>query len=255
MNAQGWAKTTAEFEKVVADFFSPNPAPENFELHAHELLSPNGDGPFAGVDRERRNKFALDLLNILHVRSEAVHFFVIEKSALDKEASGNESNVYSTRTPYLIAFDYMVTAIENYTKKKLGRTVRSMMIIDEKEMFEKQIADITRYRRFENTKTHRIKWLVEFSYSIDSRKHPFVQLSDLVVFCVKKFYEVDLGYRDNWPDEAKVFFADTFKVIYDRCKQKQFIDQPGAAAKGVNGLLEKIFRKPRHGWKNHYGVN
>ena len=54
---KGWNKTHSEFEKIINAYFN-NVIPDNFELHSHELLSPHGDGHFAGHDRVKRNKFS-----------------------------------------------------------------------------------------------------------------------------------------------------------------------------------------------------
>ena len=90
----------------------------------------------------------------------------------------------------------------------MGRTARGMIILDEKPEFHAEVEAITHNRRFEGPKTHRIKRIVAFSYPVDSRKNPIVQLSDLVAYCAKKFLELDNGYRTNWPEEAKTFFAE-----------------------------------------------
>ncbi len=57
---KGWNKTHGDFETIINRYFN-NAVPDNFELHSHELLSPNGDGHFAGHDRARRNQLAIDL--------------------------------------------------------------------------------------------------------------------------------------------------------------------------------------------------
>ena len=43
-----------------------------------------------------------------------------------------------------------------------------------------------------------------------------VQLSDLVVYCSKKFLELEGGYRSEWPDEAKQFYAECYALISAR---------------------------------------
>jgi len=40
---KGWNKTHGDFETIINRYFN-NAVPDNFELHSHELLSPNGDG-------------------------------------------------------------------------------------------------------------------------------------------------------------------------------------------------------------------
>jgi hypothetical protein len=50
---EGWNKTKETFAGLVSAYFEGN-VPEGFELHSYELLSPKGDGPFAGHSRVRR---------------------------------------------------------------------------------------------------------------------------------------------------------------------------------------------------------
>ena len=251
---QGWVNTTETMEEVIIDYFSPNPIPADFELHAHELLSPDGDGPFTGHDREKRNNLALSLLDIIKNRKHQVHFVAIDKILMNSEAIGSEHDVFNARIPYLLSFDYMTTLINQYVKDHLGRTARGIIILDEKELFDREIARISRYRRFEVAKTRRIKRIVEFSYSIDSKKHPMIQLSDLVIYCTKKFLEMDRGYRETWTEPAKAFYANCFDKVYIRVKQKTLVRQLGRHADGVNSLLERIVVKPRRRWKHHYGL-
>lgn len=251
---QGWVATTEAIRDKVATYFAPDPVPEGFELHAHQLLSPNGDGPFAGHDRDRRNQFSLELLDLLRVRGHQVHYVALDKGLIALEATGAEHQTYNTRVPYLLGFDYMTTVINKHVKDRLGHTARGIIILDEKEIFEDRISTITRFRRFEVAKTRRIKWLVEFSYSIDSQKHPMVQLSDLVIYCAKKFLELDRGYRENWPAAAKAFYARCFSALYDRTPQKTFVTQLGQHADLVNELIPKVMVRPRHAWKAHYGI-
>ena len=106
----------------------------------------------------------------------------IDKSRLDGAANGNGHQIINCRIPYLIRFDYLTTLANQHIKDRLGHTARGMIILDEKEQFDDDIRRITRFRRFHVPRTRRLKWLVEFSYSIDSRRHPMVQLSDLVIY-------------------------------------------------------------------------
>ena len=251
---QGWVASTGAMENIITSYFHPNPVPDGFELHAHELLSPNGEGPFEGHDRERRNQLTFDLLNLIHTRSHHVHFVAFDKNLITAEAAGNEHDIFDARVPYLLGFDYITTLVNYHVQQRLGHTARGIIILDEKEMFEEQIAQITRFRRFEVAKTHRIKWLVEFSYSIDSQKHPMIQLTDLVIYCVNKFLELDRGYRDAWPQPAKDFYALCFDMVYSRVQQKALLQQNGLHARRVNELIGRTAIKPRHRWKQHYGI-
>ena len=81
-----------------------------------------------------------------------------------------------------------------------------------------------------------------------------IQLSDLVIYCVRKFFEMDRGYRENWPDEAKKFYADCFARIYERVQTKSVIEQPGPYAANLNELVKQCQLRPKHGWKAEYGI-
>jgi hypothetical protein len=88
-----------------------------------------------------------------------------------------------------------VTYIERYVGDRLGRSARGMIILDEKDMYRDQIDRLTHYRRYDVPNVRKLKRIVEFSYPIDSVRHPMIQLSDLVIFLVRKFLESDNGYR------------------------------------------------------------
>lgn len=117
---QGWVTTTEAMQEIIVAYFGPDPVPDGFELHAHELLSPNGAGIFAEHDRARRNQLAFDLLDLLHTRSHQVHFIAIDKNLLNAEGTGDEHHIFDARTPYLLGFDYITTLINKHVKDRLG---------------------------------------------------------------------------------------------------------------------------------------
>jgi hypothetical protein len=55
-----WNPTQQKFAEIITTYFG-GAIPANFELHSHELLSANGNGPFAGHNRTNRNQLALDI--------------------------------------------------------------------------------------------------------------------------------------------------------------------------------------------------
>ena len=129
-----------------------------------------------------------------------------------------------------------------------------MLIIDAKEQFQADIERITHVRRFEGPAAHRVKWIVEFSYPVDSQKNPMVQISDLVVFCTKKFLEIEGGYRDGYPSEAKQFFAECYSLINDRIPRKTLVDRQGRNMATINDYLKAAQAKPVGQWKRRYGL-
>lgn len=251
---EGWVRTTEAFEDVISTYFEPEEVPANFELHSSELLSPNGEGFFEGHDRERRNQLALDLLNLLTVRGHHTHYIALSKALLNDAADGTEHESFDSRIPYLLGFDYLTTLVNGHVKTRLGQSARGIIIIDEKEQFETNVASVTRFRRFEVARTHRVRHVVEFSYSIDSRKHPMIQLSDLVVFCTKKFLEVDQGLGDEWPAAAKQFFATCYSLIHPRLIRSTLVNQAGRHAQRINPIVQAAAVLPHRRWRTRHGV-
>jgi len=249
---EGWNKTQESMATIIEEYFSSSIS-QNFELHADQLLSPNGDGPFSGHARDRRNNLAKNILGLLADRSHDVHLCAIDKAKLNS-CSCCVAMPYDTRTPYHLAYDYLITYINWFVKHQLGRSARGMLIIDAKEQFHADIERITQVRRFSGPAAHRVKWIVEFSYPVDSQKNPMVQLSDLVVFCAKKFLEIENGYRESYSQDAKKFYAECYSLIHDRIRRKDLVDRQGRDMDGMNGFLREIQSKPIGQWKRRYGI-
>ena len=249
---EGWNETQRSLSSLLDEYFD-NSVPAGFELHAMQLLSPNGDGPFSGHSRDQRNSLAKNILALLAERKHDVHLYAINKDKLSSQTCDLDV-IYDIKTPYHLAYDYLITHINWFIKNKLGRSARGMLIIDAKEQFHDDIERITHVRRFEGPATHRIKWIVEFSYPVDSQKNPMVQLSDLVVFCTKKFLEIDSGYRNDYTSEAKQFFAECFSLIHNRISRKILVDRKGRNMATLNDYLKSVQAKPVGQWKKKYGL-
>jgi len=250
---EGWIKTYESYQNIIYNYFHQT-IPADFELHAEQLLSPNGEGPFIDHDRERRNMLAINLINLLIKRKHDVHYFAIDKRKLLLE-NCDFTVCYNTKIPYHLAYDYIITYIDWIIKNNLGSTARGMVIVDVKEQFHSDIELITYSRRYNKIKSHRIKRIVEFSYPVDSRKNPMIQLSDLVVFCIKKFLEIENNYRNDYTNIAKNFYASCYKLIDSRIKRKIIIDRTDKTIKIINGYLKNIQSKPSLRWKSKYNIH
>lgn len=249
VKAQGWRETTESFNDIVATFFGGK-IPAKFELHADDLL--NKKGAFSDFDRAQRNALANELLDLVIARKHAIHFVALDKKKMAPAVQEACHPAFDCSIPYLLAFNYMVTYIERYTKEVLGRTVRGMIILDEKQSYHADIDAITHFRRYQVAKARRLKWLVEFSYPVDSIRHPMIQLSDLIIFLARKFLEMDNGYRPAWPDEAKAFYAGCYAKIIGRVKwtsaQPAFGPEEASAAK----VMSAAFCTHRRNWRKLY---
>ena len=232
---EGWNQTNMEVKKIINDYFGGN-IPPGFELHAQDLLS-----------------LAINLLSLLGSRSHNTHLIGLNKRVLSEQDIVPHSYIRS-HTPYLLGYDYMITLLNWIVKEKLGRSARGMIILDKKQEFSGGVEAITGYRRYLVPQTHRVKWIVEFSYPVDSRKNPMIQLSDLVAYCSKRFLEIESGLRPNIPEIAKKFYAQCYEIIDSRLIRKTLIERSGRDAEALNDLLHKIEVKPRTRWKAHYGL-
>ena len=219
-----WRRTTDAVNAAVSKFFD-GAVPKNFELHAHELVSCGG--PFTGRARDECNAFSHRLLDIVCELKHQVHFVAIDKAKLAEHAAGDEHEVIDCRAPYLLGFNYLVSAIEVYVRTTLGRSATAMIILDEKELYQRGIDDLTRYRRYGVPATRRIKRIVEFSYPVDLKHHPLVQLSDVLIYLTKKFLECENGYRNTYKPAARNFFASCYDKICRRLPRTGLMDVQG----------------------------
>lgn len=250
---EGWNATQDALKKRLENFFG-GVLPPDFELHADDLLSPSGDGVFCGRDRNDRNQLCMDVLKLLAERSHHVHYLAIDKQKM-KSTLLSMVLSYNPKRPYLLGFDYLVTYINWFVKERLGRSARGMIILDRKEQFHEDIERIMRDRRFSGAAAHRVKWIVEFSYTVDSKKNPMIQFSDLVIYCIRRFVELENGYRNNWPVEAKQFYAECYSIIRDRLGRQTLVEQNGKDMEKLNRYIEAVRIEPRTQWRRHYNMN
>lgn len=248
---EGWNNTHVEFEKILENYFEGN-IPEHFELHTQDLFSSKGSGFFENHPREKRNALIHDILNLIATRKHHFSYIAVDKIKLDKsDVTKIENKEYiDLKYPYQIAYDYLITNYEKYTKQKLGKSARAMVILDEKDSIIEKIEEITRYRRFECAKKDRVKWLVEFSYAIDSEKNTMIQISDMFLFLTRKYLEIENGYKEDLDANVKEIFRGFYSKIHDRLIYKTLQQEDGKKMKEYNNFLQTIRSLPTTRWKS-----
>ena len=252
---KGWNDTQQDILEIFKNYFGGS-IPSSFELHATELLSKKGHGMFfKGHDLDKRLDLVREILALLEIRKHSVHLIAIDKKKLQMHAPLSEVS-FKEKTPYLLAYDYLLTYINFYiTDTGRGRSARAMLIIDEKREFHDEIFQISLARRNEGPETHRIKHIVEFTQPIDSKKNPMIQISDLIAYCANKFYEIDSEYETKLPDHIVQFYAECFDKIYSRIDKKEIVKRSGRKMDDLNNCLDAVRIVPSRGWKQKYGVN
>lgn len=248
---EGWNQTNQEFWGIITSYFRGE-IPRNFELHTADLFSTDGDGFFSGHLRDRRNKLVNNLLDLVIERSHQIVYVAIDKSILDRYDVTliKGKDYFDKKVPYLIAYDYLISFFDWYTKEHLGKSARAMAIIDEKVEFAAEIAQITHFRRYGAPRSRQVKRITEFTYAINSRKNPMIQISDMICFLVRKYLEIDAGYKDTYPAEVKNIFRDFYRKIDERLQRKTIISESGRQLQFYNQFLSQILIWPSRNWRS-----
>lgn len=249
---EGWNTTRVQFDQIITNFFN-GLVPADFELHATDLLSPSGEGHFAGRSMADRCGLVRDVLSLLEERKHGVHFIAFDKKRVHDIACGLVLPFNPSR-PYLLGFDYLITYINWYVKEKLGRSARGMIIADEKENYHADIERIVVDRRREGPLAHRVKWIVEITYPVDSKRNPMIQISDMVIYCIRRFLELDAGYRENWSPETKDFYARCYDRIAARVDRTGLVERGGKEVKRLNEYLAEVRYLPTGQWRKRHGI-
>lgn len=214
-----WRKTNEVIRGVLRNYFGAAPAPD-FELHAYQLLSPNGDGPFAGHDRVSRNALAIDLLKLIAQRGHYVFHIPIYKSKLAETAALVSVWGFDWHHPWQFAFAMQITMFEEFLRgSSTGSTSTGLVIVDHEDGCVEFVRAHTASRQSE-TGWKRLKKVVEIGYSASSHSNPLIQLTDLAAFTLKKYYELDTDLGAQWPQPAKDFFQSCRDTIWPRVKFK-----------------------------------
>ena len=247
-----WNNTKESLDKIISDYFN-GALPANFELHATELLSPTGEGPFIGHAIGDRLTLVRKLLDLLDELGHNAHFIAIDKS----QVAVNECEFathYNAKNPYLVAFDYLITYINWHVKENLGQSARGMIVLDEKHEHHASIESIVHQRRFNVPAVQKVKWIVEFSYPVDSKKNPMIQLSDLVVLCVRRFLEIELGHKPNAPELVRNIYAESYHNLGKRVKSTSIIAPKGKNHDKLTNYMEANQAKPAVQWRKKYDL-
>lgn len=73
-----WNNTKEQLDDITSQYFEGN-TPEKFELHSHQLLSPKGEGAFAGHPIERRLALVTALIDLVDDLGHHIHYYAIDK--------------------------------------------------------------------------------------------------------------------------------------------------------------------------------
>ena len=237
-----WSKTTRAVLEVITKYLGKDPG-RDFELHACELLAPDGEGPFAGHPREARNQLALDLLSVISERGHCIFHVPIYKSKLAVLETPSKEWGFDWKYPWQMGFHLQMTMFEEFLRSSAtGSTSTGLAIVDHEDKCVDFVRRHTAYRHGQKG-WQQLKKVVEIGYSASSHANPLIQMADLTAFTLKKYYETRIEFSSKWPQEAKEFFEKCKSVVWPRIKFKN----PSFTKLNVHESLlsyAKLARKP-----------
>jgi uncharacterized protein DUF3800 len=214
-----WRKTESEIRKVIKNAYEAA-LPSDFELHASELLAPEGEGPFVGWDRDRRNQLALDVLNLVEGRKHQVLLQVAHKKQVEATPSPGEDFGFDWKDPWEIGFAAVLTMAEEFLRSnRTGRSSTGMVVIDHEPKYLEVVRTHSRERQLA-TGWRQVRKVMEVGYSAVSHANPMIQLVDVVAFTMKKWSESQAGYGGAWSPEAVAFYQKCHDLVWDRVEFK-----------------------------------
>ena len=210
-----WKKTERMLRRVLKDYFGNEPE-EGFELHAEELLSPKGEGPFKGHDREDRNGLAKELLTLISERGHSIFISYIYKQKLKSIEPPDQDFGFDWLFPWEVSFDAHLTMFEEFLRsKRTGSTSTGLVIIDHDDDYFDFLRSHAQLRQ-RSKGWRELKKIVEIGYSVSSHANPMIQLSNLVVFTMKKYFETKIEFSSKWPKDAHTFYQDCKDIIWKK---------------------------------------
>lgn len=139
--------------------------PQDFELHASELLSPEGEGPFTGWDRGRRNALALDLLQLVDERRHQLLIQFVNKSRMAKTTPPDKDFGFGWKDPWEVAFAAVLTMAEEFLRStRTGRSSTGMVVIDHEPRYLEVVRAHSRGRQLAKG-WQQVRKVMEIGYS------------------------------------------------------------------------------------------
>ncbi len=79
-----------------------------------------------------------------------------------------------------------------------------------------------------------------------------IQISDLIVYICKKFFEIEGEYKKGYSSEIKQFYFECYKRIINRAHRSTLWELGPSTDKNVNHLLKVVSAMPSGQWRKKY---
>lgn len=186
-----WQSLEADLEQSVEGFY-PSPRPENFEVHAKELLS--GDNYFKSYSIPQRLALR-DMWLDIAVRHELTFVYrAITKKRLQRWIHQSMGSGVSLN-PHIVAFPLVARVLDDYLREQ-GERALGIFISDENKEIVRDVEKAIKALRFIDGNL-RLGQIIEKGFFIDSAKSLPLQLCDLCLFVARKREETKIGRKER----------------------------------------------------------
>lgn len=186
-----WQALEKELEASIEKFY-PSPRPEDFEIHAKELLS--GDNHFKSYSIPQRLALRDEWLEIA-VRHELVFVYrAITKKRLHRWVQSSMGSGVSLN-PHIVAFPLVARVLDDYLREQ-GQSALGIFISDENKEIVSDVEKAIKALRVIDGNL-RLGQIIEKGFFIDSAKSLPLQLCDLCLFVARKREETKIGRKER----------------------------------------------------------
>lgn len=162
----------------------------------------------------------MDLLRLVVDRGHSIFHTYIYKEKLNRIQPPEEGLGFNWMNPWQSSFDLHLTMFEEFLRSnRTGSTSSGLVIIDHVDSGFEFVRSQSRLRQ-QGRGWREAKKIVEIGYSVSSHSNPMIQLSDLIAFTLKKYFESKIPFSDSWHEEAHNFFKECKESIWPKVQFK-----------------------------------
>ncbi|MCC5841657.1 MAG: DUF3800 domain-containing protein [Opitutales bacterium] len=191
-----WQRLESDLEKAVEKNF-PGPRPDNFEVHAKELIS--GDNYFKSFTIPQRLALRDDWLDIAAAHELKFVCRAITKKRLQRWIH-HSMGAGVALNPHVVAFPLVARVLDNYLRDQGPHTLGIFISDENKEIVRDVEKAIRALRVIEGDL--RLGQIVEKGFFIDSAKSLPLQLCDLCTYIARKREEMKIGRPERSIDRG-----------------------------------------------------
>ncbi len=193
-----WVTVESDLAKEINRYF-PDPRPEDFEIHASELINPRGY--FRALPIQHRLDFFAAALGVAHHHKlKVIHRAIVKQRYLKWLVSTFGPGVIIN--PHLAAFSLVAHVVNDYLNATAG-SPRGIFISDENREVMFDVEKAQKALRGRPGRLH-LDRIIEKGFFIDSKKSLLLQLCDLCAYACRRLEEQKAAFPVKALDKAVI---------------------------------------------------